>query len=283
MILLFGNAFGAQATAYQLTGGFINIVPILIGSQLTGDVLHNVGLGYALAMGMVVHPGHHAPGLHVPPAALRAVAPMTAAGGTNRTRRRASRRIQGAGEGRGAEGAQVALALRVVAHLLGRRPVLLPAAARGRSPSRCGRSPLVLGLRGRPAGPALLPRASATRSWSASSRSSCSIALLVPTAYWVRLRMPRARPSSSSSRCCRSSSRRSCSCSGSSAPTATRRCRSRTRTSAAPPSSCAAYVILSFPYMYRAVDTGLRAMDVRSLTEAAQSLGAGWLTDPHVR
>jgi ABC-type uncharacterized transport system, permease component len=53
MILLFGNAFGAQATAYQLTGGFINIVTILIGNQLTGDVLHNVGAGYALAMGMV--------------------------------------------------------------------------------------------------------------------------------------------------------------------------------------------------------------------------------------
>jgi putative spermidine/putrescine transport system permease protein len=53
MILLFGNAFGAQATAYQLTGGFINIVTIAIGNQLTGDVLHNVGLGYALAMGMV--------------------------------------------------------------------------------------------------------------------------------------------------------------------------------------------------------------------------------------
>ncbi len=53
MILLFGNAFGAQATAYQLTGGFINLVPILIGNQLSGDVLHNVGLGYALAMGMV--------------------------------------------------------------------------------------------------------------------------------------------------------------------------------------------------------------------------------------
>ena len=53
MILLFGNAFGAQATAYQLTGGFINLVPLLIGNQLTGDVLHNTGLGYALAMGMV--------------------------------------------------------------------------------------------------------------------------------------------------------------------------------------------------------------------------------------
>jgi putative spermidine/putrescine transport system permease protein len=36
------------------------------------------------------------------------------------------------------------------------------------------------------------------------------------------------------------------------------------------------YVALSLPYMYRAVDTGLRAIDVRTLTEAAQSLGAGW-------
>lgn len=38
------------------------------------------------------------------------------------------------------------------------------------------------------------------------------------------------------------------------------------------------YVVLSFPYMYRAVDTGLRSIDVRTLTEAAQSLGAGWPT-----
>ena len=53
-ILLFGNAFGAQATAYQLTGGTIPIVAVKIGAQISGDVLHNVGLGYAMAMGMVV-------------------------------------------------------------------------------------------------------------------------------------------------------------------------------------------------------------------------------------
>jgi putative spermidine/putrescine transport system permease protein len=40
----------------------------------------------------------------------------------------------------------------------------------------------------------------------------------------------------------------------------------------------AAYTIVSMPYMYRSVDTGLRAIDVRTLTEAAQSLGAGWVT-----
>jgi putative spermidine/putrescine transport system permease protein len=38
----------------------------------------------------------------------------------------------------------------------------------------------------------------------------------------------------------------------------------------------AAYVVLSFPYMYRAVDSGLQAIDIRTLTEAAQSMGAGW-------
>jgi len=40
----------------------------------------------------------------------------------------------------------------------------------------------------------------------------------------------------------------------------------------------AAYTILSMPYLYRAIDIGLRSIDVRTLTEAAQSLGAGWGT-----
>lgn len=38
------------------------------------------------------------------------------------------------------------------------------------------------------------------------------------------------------------------------------------------------YTTLALPYMYRAVDTGLRTIDVSTLTEAAQSLGAGWVT-----
>jgi putative spermidine/putrescine transport system permease protein len=54
MVLLFGNAFGAYATAEALTGGQINLVTILIGSQIQGDALHNPGLGYALALGMIV-------------------------------------------------------------------------------------------------------------------------------------------------------------------------------------------------------------------------------------
>ena len=38
------------------------------------------------------------------------------------------------------------------------------------------------------------------------------------------------------------------------------------------------YATLALPYMYRAVDNGLRTIDVRTLTEAAQILGAGWTT-----
>lgn len=40
----------------------------------------------------------------------------------------------------------------------------------------------------------------------------------------------------------------------------------------------AGYVILALPYLYRSLDAGLRAVDVHTLTEAAQSLGAGWTT-----
>ncbi len=53
MILLFANAFGAHATAFALTGGTYNLVTILIGAQMRGDVLRDPGLGYALAVGMV--------------------------------------------------------------------------------------------------------------------------------------------------------------------------------------------------------------------------------------
>ena len=40
----------------------------------------------------------------------------------------------------------------------------------------------------------------------------------------------------------------------------------------------AAYVILAFPYIYFSLDAGFRAIDIHTLTEASQSLGAGWWT-----
>jgi putative spermidine/putrescine transport system permease protein len=41
---------------------------------------------------------------------------------------------------------------------------------------------------------------------------------------------------------------------------------------------CFAYVVLVLPYAYRALDAGLGAIDVKTLAEAARSLGAGWPT-----
>ena len=37
-----------------------------------------------------------------------------------------------------------------------------------------------------------------------------------------------------------------------------------------------AYVVMALPFVYRALDAGLRAIDVRTLVEAARSCGAGW-------
>ena len=36
------------------------------------------------------------------------------------------------------------------------------------------------------------------------------------------------------------------------------------------------YVVLAMPFAYRSIDAGLRALDLKTLTEAAGSLGAGW-------
>jgi putative spermidine/putrescine transport system permease protein len=103
------------------------------------------------------------------------------------------------------------------------------------------------------------------------------VLLVVPTAYWIRLRMPRFRPvvefitllplvipaivivfgyirmfGSSSPLPFLGSAR------------------------GADALLVIGYATLALPYMYRAVDTGLATIDVRTLTEAAQILGAGW-------
>jgi putative spermidine/putrescine transport system permease protein len=104
-----------------------------------------------------------------------------------------------------------------------------------------------------------------------------SVAIIVPTAYWVRLRLPRLRPIVEFVTLLpfvippvilvfgliRTFS-------GDPLPLTNTQTGSDLLL-------VSAYTVLSFPYMYRAVDSGLRAIDVRSLTEASQSLGAGWL------
>src|SRR5882762_10933028 len=38
------------------------------------------------------------------------------------------------------------------------------------------------------------------------------------------------------------------------------------------------YLIIVLPYSYRALDAGLAAIDIKTMSEAARSLGAGWFT-----
>ncbi len=126
------------------------------------------------------------------------------------------------------------------------------------------------------------PRFLATIGYSttlALATIAVGVVLVVPTAYWIQLRLPRLRPVvefitllplvipaivfvfgylrlyNSSSFLPLTGSER-----------------------ATDLLLTCSYVTLALPYMYRAVDTGLRAIDVRTLTEAAQSLGAAWST-----
>ena len=49
-VLLFANAFGAYATAYTLTGSRLSLVTLQIGFTITGEVLHDPGIGQAMAI-----------------------------------------------------------------------------------------------------------------------------------------------------------------------------------------------------------------------------------------
>jgi putative spermidine/putrescine transport system permease protein len=55
MLLLFGSAFAAYATAETLTLGLISLSPIQIGNYLNGNVIAGqTHIGYAIAFGMLV-------------------------------------------------------------------------------------------------------------------------------------------------------------------------------------------------------------------------------------
>lgn len=54
LVLLFGNAFSAYATAYALVGGGgVNLVPLQISAQLNGEFAGNSQLADSLALGMI--------------------------------------------------------------------------------------------------------------------------------------------------------------------------------------------------------------------------------------
>lgn len=99
-----------------------------------------------------------------------------------------------------------------------------------------------------------------------------SVLVIVPTAYWVHLRLPKARPLLDLI---------------STLPFAIPGivlALGLIRLYARPPLMLArtpamlvmAYVIFTMPFMYRPVANSLEAVDIRTLTEAAQSLGSSW-------
>ena len=103
-----------------------------------------------------------------------------------------------------------------------------------------------------------------------------SLAIIVPTAYWVRLRVPRLRPVVEFVTLMPFVIPPVILVFGLIRVYSSRPVQLTATDFGSDLLLVAAYVVLSFPYMYRAVDTGLAAIDVRTLTEAAQSLGSGW-------
>ena len=100
-----------------------------------------------------------------------------------------------------------------------------------------------------------------------------SILIIVPTAYWVHLRVPKARPLLDLI---------------STLPFAIPGvvlalglirlyARPPLMLARTPAMLVAAYVIFTMPFMYRPVANSLEAVNIRVLTEAAQSLGASWV------
>jgi len=103
-----------------------------------------------------------------------------------------------------------------------------------------------------------------------------SLLIIVPTAYWVRLKVPRLRPVVEFVTLMPFVIPPVILVFGLIRTYSSRPIQLTATNTGSDVLLVAAYVVLSFPYMYRAVDTGLASMDVRSLTEAAQSLGSGW-------
>jgi putative spermidine/putrescine transport system permease protein len=100
-----------------------------------------------------------------------------------------------------------------------------------------------------------------------------STLLVVPTAYWVHLRLPRARSLLNLI---------------TTLPFAIPAVvlalgliklygQGPLQLARTPPMLVLAYVIFTLPFMYRPVASSLEAIDIRRLTEASQSLGASWV------
>ena len=182
MLLLFANAFAAYATAFALTTGASNLVPLQIRFYLQGNAITGKqGLGYALAAWMILIMLVTMGGVPAAAPAGRAVAAMSAArsgrGGavSSWAAARARRRLLPPAAARAG-------------------PVLVPARARwpcsaGPTCSTTGRG---TACSTRCAIPASGRRCGSACAWRIGA-IVLTLGLLLPTALWVHLRAPSAR------------------------------------------------------------------------------------------
>jgi putative spermidine/putrescine transport system permease protein len=101
-----------------------------------------------------------------------------------------------------------------------------------------------------------------------------SVLLVVPTAYWAHLRLPKAKP------LIELFTIFPFGVPGVVLALALIRCYGRLGAAIvySPGMLVAACMVVALPFMYRPVVNALNAADVRTLTEAAHSLGAGWIS-----
>ncbi|HEY7942546.1 MAG TPA: ABC transporter permease subunit [Candidatus Limnocylindrales bacterium] len=143
---------------------------------------------------------------------------------------------------------------------------------------------LLFALRSQPFLSAFTDTLTASDFWSALGYSFVigiitiiiSVVLILPTAFWVRLRVPRARPFVEFITLLPFVIPPVVIVFGLLQMYANKPLSLTTAPYGSDLLLIGAYVVLSLPYMYRSIDAGLRTLDILTLTEAAQSMGAGW-------
>ncbi len=268
VLLLFGSGFSAYATAQALTSGSVSLTPIQIGSFLSGNVLsgqENVGKALGLGMILVIVAGHVA----VRPAAAEGVA-MAAVAPSGLGGVASAGTLRDPGETPSSGLRRRPPVWRWIILVLAGVYFLVPLYAAAR-----------FTLRGQDGKTTFNAYTGITRQLGFGDAASLSLrlaavtvvitlVLMVPTVVYLHLRLPRFRRVVEAI------------------------CLlpivippvvlivgvlevAPTQLKSTPYLLALQYVILALPFAYRALDAGLAAIDVRTLVDAARSLGTGWV------
>ena len=288
LLLLFANAFAAYATAYALTTQAGALVPVQIRFYLQGNTITGkANVGYALAAWMVLdHAGHDRP-LPAPAPSFGAVVAVTAEveeplqlvpDPADVEAPVATAPADSSGSRLGRFASWVFLIAVCVYFMFPLLMLMRAGFQKGVPTILLGASTLFKGWTLEPLGAAIRAPGFGTTLWLSARLAVGAIfvtlALMLPTAMWVHLRIPKARGI---------------------VETLT------VLPYVVPPIALVVgvigafqgtvpwfyrstyllvpfYAILAMPFTYRSLDAGIRAIDLRTLVDASRSLGAGWGT-----